>query len=139
MIAALYVETGGVYYGLPDVDPWDPAYSDAWAAFDLPRPSRSGGWQRGMCGGWSCHVEQVRYGHRAKKATWLYAFGTALPSLRWGSTPNRESAALVSWCGNHIASDEVRPRLGKHEAKATPLAFRDVLLNLARSVVSEAA
>ena len=23
MIAALYVETGGVYYGLPDVDPWD--------------------------------------------------------------------------------------------------------------------
>jgi hypothetical protein len=25
MIAALYVETGGVYYGLPDVDPWDEA------------------------------------------------------------------------------------------------------------------
>lgn len=23
MIAALYVETDGVYYGLPDVDPWD--------------------------------------------------------------------------------------------------------------------
>jgi hypothetical protein len=23
LIAALYVETGGVYYGLPDVDPWD--------------------------------------------------------------------------------------------------------------------
>ncbi len=23
MIAALYVETGGAYYGLPDVDPWD--------------------------------------------------------------------------------------------------------------------
>ena len=23
MIAALYVETNGVYYGLPDVDPWD--------------------------------------------------------------------------------------------------------------------
>lgn len=22
-VAALYVETGGVYYGLPDVDPWD--------------------------------------------------------------------------------------------------------------------
>ena len=25
MIAALYVETNGVYYGLPDVDPWDEA------------------------------------------------------------------------------------------------------------------
>lgn len=23
MVAALFVETGGVYYGLPDVDPWD--------------------------------------------------------------------------------------------------------------------
>jgi len=23
MIAALYVETGGAYYGIPDVDPWD--------------------------------------------------------------------------------------------------------------------
>ena len=25
MIAALYVQTGGAYYGLPDVDPWDEA------------------------------------------------------------------------------------------------------------------
>jgi len=25
MIAALFVETGGVYFGLPDVDPWDEA------------------------------------------------------------------------------------------------------------------
>lgn len=25
MIAALYIETNGVYYGLPDVDPWDEA------------------------------------------------------------------------------------------------------------------
>lgn len=24
-VAALYVETGGSYYGLPDVDPWDEA------------------------------------------------------------------------------------------------------------------
>ena len=23
MIAALFVETGGAYFGLPDVDPWD--------------------------------------------------------------------------------------------------------------------
>ena len=23
MIAALFVETGGVYFGLPNVDPWD--------------------------------------------------------------------------------------------------------------------
>jgi hypothetical protein len=50
-----------------------PAYSDAWDAYDLPNPLPGGGWQRGICGGWSCHVEQGRYGHPAKKATWLYA------------------------------------------------------------------
>ena len=37
MIAALYVETGGSYYGLPDVDPWDEArdarkYRGPWPA-----------------------------------------------------------------------------------------------------------
>jgi hypothetical protein len=61
-----------------------PAHSLAWAAFDLPRPDRAGGWTRGLCGGFSCHVEQGRYGHRAPKATWLYAVGTDLPDLRWG-------------------------------------------------------
>lgn len=111
-----------------------PAYSDAWPAFDLPRPSRHGGWQRGFCGGWSCHVEQWRYGHAAKKATWLYAFGVDLPSLKWGSVLDREGGALVSWCGNHVASDENRPRLGKKAAAATPKDFRDALIRIARSV-----
>lgn len=194
MIAALYVETNGVYFGLPDVDPWDiardamkydgpypvvahppcsrwcrlvglvearwghkrgedggmfahalrcvrelggvlehPAYSDAWSAFDLPRPSRSGGWQRGMCGGYSAHVEQGRYGHVARKATWLYAFGVDLPSLHWGAVPVRDSKALVSWCGNHVKSTETRPRVGKAAAARSPVAFRDVLLAMARS------
>ena len=195
MIAALYVEPGGVYYGIDGVDPWDverdarlyagpwpvvahppcsrwcrlaglvearwghkrgddggcfaaaldavrtwggvlehPAYSDAWAAFDLPRPSRHGGWQRGLCGGWSCHVEQCRYGHVAKKATWLYAFGTDLPTLEWGSSLDTESEALVSWCGNRVRSGESRPRVGKAVASRSPLAFRDVLIEMARSV-----
>lgn len=200
MIAALYVETNGCYFGLPDVDPWDvtrdargyagpwpvvahppcarwcrlaglvearwghkrgedggcfkaalesvrtyggvlehPAYSDAWAAFDLPRPNRGGGWQRGMCGGWSCHVEQGRYGHPAKKATWLYAFGCKLPDLRWGSIPDGESKALVSWCGNHTKAHDKRPRVGKAVASRTPEAFRAVLLDMARSAQAEAA
>lgn len=111
-----------------------PAYSDAWAAFDLPRPSRSGGWQRGMCGGWSCHVEQGRYGHPAKKATWLYAYGVDLPDLRWGSELVTESRALVSWCGNRVSAGmEGRPRVGKRAASHTPEAFRDVLLEMART------
>ena len=127
-----------------------PAYSDAWAAYDLPDPPPGGGWALTFCGGWVCHVEQGRYGHPAKKATWLYAHGTDLPSLRWGASSDQESTALVSWCGNHTKKRwpmvsrchreeprgdyDVRPRLGKKAAAATPPEFRDVLLALARSV-----
>ena len=110
-----------------------PAYSDAWPAFDLPTPSRSGGWQRGMCGGWSAHVEQGRYGHVAKKATWLYAYGTELPALRWGSDPDGSAKAPVSWCGNNVKSGETRPRVGKAAASKTPPEFKAVLLSMARS------
>ena len=110
-----------------------PAYSDAWKAFDLPTPSRSGGWQRGMCGGWSCHVEQGRYGHLAKKATWLYAFNTDLPELKWGSVSDIKSTALVSWCGNHTDKFDNRPRLSKKAASATPAAFKSELIRIAQS------
>lgn len=106
-----------------------PAYSDAWAAFDLPKPSRSGGWQKGMCGGWSCHVEQGRYGHPAKKATWLYAYGTELPSLQWGKTEG--ATAWVSF-GDFDRYPDV-PRVTKAVASRTPERFRDVLLDIARS------
>lgn len=111
-----------------------PAYSDAWVAYGLPRPDRYGGWQLGLCGGASCHVEQGRYGHPAKKATWLYAYGVPrLPELAWGFNPDQESAALVSWCGNHVKSGENRPRVGKDAASATPEAFRGLLIRIARS------
>lgn len=114
-----------------------PAYSDAWLKFDLPTPS-PWGWQRGICGGWSCHVEQGRYGHPAKKATWLYAHGqNDLPSLHWGLNPDGASSALVSWCGNRTKSGEKRPRVGKRSAAATPPAFRDLLLSIARAAVTE--
>jgi hypothetical protein len=112
-----------------------PAYTRAWAAFDLPTPPTGGGWVRGICGGWACYVEQGRYGHPAKKATWLFAFGaTDLPTLEWGIIPDTQSKALVSWCGNHVKSGEARPRLGKFAASRTPPKFRQVLLQIARSV-----
>ncbi len=111
-----------------------PAWSDAWAAHGLVAPPRHGGWvMADFVGGWTCYVEQGRYGHRAKKATWLYVHGVELPSLRWGHNPDQKSEALVSWCGNHVASGEVRPRLSKKEASATPVEFRDMLLAMARS------
>ena len=115
-----------------------PAYSDAWLAFDLPPPHRVG-WQRGICGGWSAHVEQGRYGHVAKKATWLYVYGVDdPPALLWGSDPDAKSNALVSWCGNHTSTFDRRPRVGKDVASATPTAFANLLVDLARRCVPQA-
>ncbi len=109
-----------------------PAYSEAWATFNLPTPSRSGGWQRGLfCGGYSCYVEQARYGHAARKATWLYAYGVDLPAMRWGWAPDHAGGALVSWCGNKVDVGRERRRLGKKEASATPIEFRDALIAIA--------
>ena len=126
MIAALY--WGGVLE--------HPAYTDAWAHFGLPIPPRHGGWLKTLCGGWVAHVEQGRYGHPAKKATWLYAYRVSLPPpLLWGFNPDQKSKALVSWCGNHTKADEHRPRIGKRAA-ATPPAFRDLLLSIAKSVTA---
>lgn len=110
-----------------------PAYSRAWAAFNLPDPPPQG-WQRCIDGGWVTHVEQGHYGHRARKATWLYAVRTALPLLRWGAA----AAAWISWCRNNSRGRTVE-RMGKRERSATPLPFRDLLLDLARSVSIEVA
>lgn len=207
MIAALFVETNGAYFGIPNVDPWDeardarlydgpwpvvahppcarwcrlaglveatrgykrgadggcfasalasvrkwggvlehPAYSAAFAAHGIAAPT--GPWQRTIEGGWVCHIEQWHYGHLAKKATWLYAYGIYPPPLRWGMTPDnavvayvssggadihRELPALVSWCGNHTKVDDGRKRLSGKAASATPQAFRDILIAMAES------
>lgn len=107
-----------------------PAYTDAFAAYGLPFP-RPGSWQRTLCGGWVTHVEQGRYGHRAKKATWLYAHGvTILPSLDWQQTVG---AALVSHCRNNTRADDTRPRVSKSAASKTPERFRALLLEIAGS------
>lgn len=213
-VAALYVQPGGVYYDLADVEPWGlperdareyagphpvvahppcsrwcrlaglvearwghkrgedggcfkaalaavrrwggvlehPAYSDAWAAFDLNRPPSGGGWVNAdLQGGWTCYVEQWRYGHPAKKATWLYACTRELPTLKWGlladasvttklatckHSEDRRPVGMVSWCGNHTKSTEKRRRLSSKEASGTPLEFRDVLLDIARGCKS---
>lgn len=106
-----------------------PAYSKAWPAHDLHAPPRGGGWVRGLCGGWSCHVEQAWYGHPARKATWLYAVRCDLPDLRWGRAT--EVSAVCSRCANH-GGGTLR-RLGPREASASPVAFRDILIGIART------
>jgi hypothetical protein len=205
VIAALYVERGGVYWDLPDVDPWDkerdarkyagphpvvahppcerwgrywggspttwprlkkgddngcfaaalasirkwggvlehPEGSHAWRHFHLNTPPKDCGWVAAdWDGGWTCCVEQGAYGHKARKATWLYAVGTDLPSLRWGKAPGD----FVQFeDGYHSAEERAAAkaraiktgacqRLSKKQRAATPPEFRDLLISIARNI-----
>jgi hypothetical protein len=194
VIAALYVETDGIYYGLPDVDPWDeardarryggpwpvvahppcarwcrlagfvesrfghkrgddggcfeaalaavrkwggvlehPADSRAFYEYGLPIPPRVGGWQSNLWDdGWTCYVEQGRYGHVVRKATWLYAVAAELPELKWGRVNDADAWGALTWARS---PGEGRARVGRHSLE-TPLTFRNELLDLARSVAS---
>lgn len=123
-----------------------PEASHAWAAFGLIRPPRSGGWVRADGEGWTCCVEQGHYGHRARKATWLYAVGVSLPKLKWGRAPG-EFVRLDEGCHSteerkrrHMARYEgAIERLSKTQRAATPLPFRDLLLSMARSTQRQVA
>jgi hypothetical protein len=110
-----------------------PALSLAWDRFGLTRPPSGGGWVKGWCGGWSAHVEQRNYGHRARKATWLYAYGLTPPPLQWGRGPAPEAWISADRPRAELAALGIG-QLSKREAKATPIQFRDLLLGIARSV-----
>jgi hypothetical protein len=116
-----------------------PEASAAWQAFGLVAPPKAGGWRpAGDLRGWTCCVKQGHYGHRARKATWLYAFGVdSLPALRWcASECVRLEPGFHSRAERQAASSERRrmPRISSAERLATPLPFRDILLGIARSV-----
>lgn len=191
MIAALYVQDGGCYFGLRNVDPWPehrdarlyngphpvvahppcqlwgkmarvnfkrwggehnrpgndggcfahavkcvenfggvlehPAQTYAWEAHGLDKP-RGIGWQRSKLG-WVCEVWQSAYGHKARKATWLYYCGkVAPPDLDWSRNPGTHQVGFQDQRGKA----RNKPTLSKAEANATPLPFRATLLVLAQ-------
>lgn len=113
-----------------------PAYTHAWRRFALTIPFR-GAWHRcsfddGARRAWVTEVSQSAYGHRARKRTWLYCVSRDMPPpLDW------RDLAGDAWCGwNNPDRDKTearKPTLSKREAKASPPAFRDLLLSLARS------
>lgn len=116
-----------------------PEASHAWHHFGLNTPPRDGRWiVADFQGGWTCCVEQGHYGHRARKATWLYAIDIALPELIWGpSTGQRLDEGFHSTEERQrlrSAGQQPRHRLSKKECVHTPIAFRDVLLSMARGV-----
>ena len=115
-----------------------PEASSAWATFGLAAPPKRGGWIMTRKG-WTCCVEQGHYGHRARKATWLYAVlptQVEPPSLVWGPSV----AGIQPDAGYHSKEERARAvktgacqRMSKRERAATPLPFRDLLLDIARS------
>ena len=120
-----------------------PADSHAWGFFGIPRPPRGGGWiycMREMHGA-TCYVEQGNYGHFSRKGTWLYAVGVTLPELNWTLGEQRLDPLMVERHGYEYARRKGLVSMigGKHKTEirnATPAAFRDVLLAMARSVES---
>lgn len=115
-----------------------PEHSHAWKWFGFEKPPRNGGWIKADDFGYTCCVEQGRYGHYARKPTWLYAVKCELPGLRWGRTEWEPDPELVARWGLKRAK-----RLGELGAKGggkdsairihTPPEFRDLLISIART------
>lgn len=121
-----------------------PEASHAWRWHGLLRPQGREGWLKADdFGGWTCCVEQGHYGHLARKKTWLYVVGVKPPELRWGPSPSgvrldrdfhsKEERRRTR--GNRTRADVCEGRLNKKSRSATPPAFRDLLLRIARSCV----
>ncbi len=106
-----------------------PAFSNAWAAHQLVRPYRHAGWRFANSGEWVCEVWQSAYGHKARKRTWLLYCGEKPPELRW------DRPAGTHQIGFHDQRGKARnkPTVSGKAASATPIEFRDMLLDLARS------
>jgi hypothetical protein len=118
-----------------------PKDSHAWRYFGLTPPPSLGDWVKAdNFGGWTCCVWQGHYGHFAGKATWLYAvvpLAEQLPALIWGPSDSGPTPAMVERYGYAKARRVGRMALvgGKDKTRirnATPKAFRDVLISIAR-------
>lgn len=96
-----------------------PAFSRAWALHGLHNP---------IVGTWLNNVTEVwqnAYGHKARKRTWLYATNP-LPA-NWERKPGTHQ------CGWFGRNGRKKTTLSKKEASATPRAFAEYLVSLARN------
>lgn len=121
-----------------------PAASRAWEYFGLTAPRIGKGWTKADgFGGWTCRVEQGHYGHFSNKPTWLYAVGCDLPDLNWSKGAQRlhpvalerygyEKARRIGMAAMIGGKDKTRIR------EATPAAFRDILIAMARTANQQA-
>jgi hypothetical protein len=103
-----------------------PAGSYAWAAHGMGKPGRNGWTPSGS--GYACEVWQSAYGHLARKRTWLYYCGALPPfDLCWDRPEGTHQIGFRDSRGKGRNKPTIRGR----EASATPVAFRDLLIQLA--------
>lgn len=112
-----------------------PEGSHAWRHFGLNLPPRQGGWVNAdFEGGFTCCIEQGSYGHRSRKATWLYAFGVELPYLKWGKAEGNFDLLDEGYNSAEERARKIKTgicqRLSKKQRTATPIEFRDLLINI---------
>lgn len=109
-----------------------PAYSYAWPRFGLPKPIAEL-WRAATDDeGWVIEFYQHAYGTPARKATWLYAVGCALPDLRtFGRRPDTPGAG---WWIQGRRKTAGSGRMRDAAASRTPESLRDTLIEMARSV-----
>jgi len=110
-----------------------PAGSKAWGAYGIVLPSEGSGWIRSLwIDEWTCEVWQSAYGHKARKRTWLLYSGRLPPlPISWTRRPGTHQVGH----GFATPASPGKKPLSSREACATPLAFRDELLSLARRAV----
>lgn len=112
-----------------------PARSRLWQHCGLPRPGElPDAW-----GGISIEVEQVDWGHVARKQTWLYLVGLAGVSLP--RVPKREPTHWI--CGSRNRTTNTGGRCPTHlkfcsseQRRRTPPAFAEMLVGLARQALT---
>lgn len=122
-----------------------PCDSRAWKHHGISAPRRYCGWEHtGRANMWTCYVEQGHYGHMSRKPTWLLTCGiprARLPDLNWSRGEQRLHPIALERHGYEKARRIGITAMvgGKDKTKirnATPLLFRDVLIGIARSVVT---
>lgn len=110
-----------------------PEASHAFRFFGLPIPNQKGGWsETDKYGGRSACVAQGHYGHRAQKLTWLYAKIKNYPELIWGKCKGMErlDQGCHSTKERTIGANYMGKRLNKMNNLATPMQFRDLLIEM---------